>query len=398
MMPRYSSHSITRTVALLVLGSIVPTGCSSGVDRSSATRDPAPSAAAVMSSPLLSGSEAAAMILSTPDLLVVDAGPPNLYAERRIRGATHADYGLWLDRTERDPIDPEFIDAWRRDLASDGVGEATSVIIYGRPGSYSAPATTWYGLQSIGVERVWVVNGGFEAIAEHLPDAWIERGPRDGSLVGPPVPTGAAELVDARRPGDLGHVIDSADAINLGDAIESGDAINVGVLNEPHAQDVHDERGGSHAANRTPAFLPVRIAARCPLAMKRDVVAALTDGRTRFIDARRPAEFTGQETRGNPRPGRIPGAIHLEHTALLDVDGRFLPPSEIRRALAELGVDTDDPLIVYCQSGGRSAALALALTDAGFTSVRNSFGSFREWSADESCPVESEPVQKEAPQ
>ncbi|HMN96922.1 MAG TPA: rhodanese-like domain-containing protein [Phycisphaerales bacterium] len=362
-MPRFPSLA----AALLVLCALVATACSTDLDDAAVRRG-----TPLRDGPLLSGSEAAALLLSGKDVLVIDAGPPNLFAERRVRGATHADYGTWLDRTERDPMDPDFVDAWRRDLASDGVTGAPGIIIYGRPGSYSAPATTWYGLQSVGVERVWVVSGGFEAIAEHLPEEWIERGPRESSSVGRPQP------VD---PGDRRRAIDPGDASDAGDLSVPGDS---------------DGPDRVQAAPRADAFRPDHTAARCPLAMKRDVLAALTDGRTTIIDVRRPTEFAGTETRGNPRPGRIPGAIHLEHTQLVAEDGRFKPAEEIRRTLAELGVRPHDPLILYCQSGGRSAALALALTDSGFTAVRNYFGSFREWSADGACPVEVESVAAES--
>lgn len=80
------------------------------------------------------------------------------------------------------------------------------------------------------------------------------------------------------------------------------------------------------------------------------------------------------------------------HGTLRNPDGRIASPQEIRSLLATHGIDPAEPLVVYCQGGGRSAFATLALVHAGFGSVRNYFGSFGEWSRDEACPVEVEPA------
>lgn len=45
-------------------------------------------------------------------------------------------------------------------------------------------------------------------------------------------------------------------------------------------------------------------------------------------------------------------------------------------AQAGEGIDTDQPVLMLCRSGGRSAAAAHALTEAGFSEVYNISGGF----------------------
>lgn len=121
------------------------------------------------------------------------------------------------------------------------------------------------------------------------------------------------------------------------------------------------------------------------------VHAHLGDEDAILIDARRPAEFEGSEvTKGNPRGGRIPGSRNLPHATFLDEKGAFLAPDALRGKLEAAGLKPSDRVVVYCQSGGRSSVATAALVAAGFTNVENYLGSFGEWSADASCPVEAE--------
>lgn len=79
------------------------------------------------------------------------------------------------------------------------------------------------------------------------------------------------------------------------------------------------------------------------------VKAAVDDGSTILLDVRTDDEWTGQNKRGGPRGGRIPGAIHLEwvnfHT------GGDVPvlrsADEIRKLLADVGITPDKNVITY---------------------------------------------------
>lgn len=74
------------------------------------------------------------------------------------------------------------------------------------------------------------------------------------------------------------------------------------------------------------------------------------DAGAQILDVRSPAEF---------RSGAYPGA-------------RNIPLQELGGRIREL--DKGRPLVVYCASGGRSAAAAGLLTQAGFTDVVNAGG------------------------
>ena len=59
-------------------------------------------------------------------------------------------------------------------------------------------------------------------------------------------------------------------------------------------------------------------------------------------DVRSRGEFLGETTRGNRRPGRIPGAVHLEWMNSVDIDTHLLKSaSELRTMFEEHGITPD---------------------------------------------------------
>ena len=96
--------------------------------------------------------------------------------------------------------------------------------------------------------------------------------------------------------------------------------------------------------------------------------AAQRDGAT-YIDVRSAAEFAA---------GRPAGAVNVP---LLDNDedtGQMMPnPDFVRVMRANFAADA--PLLVGCQSGGRSGRAAQILEAFGFTSVANVPGGFESW-------------------
>jgi len=100
-----------------------------------------------------------------------------------------------------------------------------------------------------------------------------------------------------------------------------------------------------------------------------------------LLDVRTLGEFDGSA--GYPcdaRQGHIPGARHVDLHDILAAGGSV----EIR---ALLGLPDGAEVIAYCHSGGRSAIAVEVLVAAGYE-ARNYVGSWHEWSADESLPVE----------
>ena len=77
-----------------------------------------------------------------------------------------------------------------------------------------------------------------------------------------------------------------------------------------------------------------------------------------FIDVREDHEWTR---------GQIPGAVHLGKGILERDIGKICP-------------DTDQPIVLYCGGGYRSALAADALQQMGYSHVRSLAGGYRAWS------------------
>jgi thiosulfate/3-mercaptopyruvate sulfurtransferase len=114
---------------------------------------------------------------------------------------------------------------------------------------------------------------------------------------------------------------------------------------------------------------------------KAEVVDRLGEDGFVVLDVRSAAEFSGETTAPcDPRPGRIPGAEHVDLQLLL-----ALTPDEIR---GRLGPPEDVELVTYCHSGSRSELAAQILSSLGYRAA-NYRGSWHEWSRDESLAAET---------
>ena len=121
-----------------------------------------------------------------------------------------------------------------------------------------------------------------------------------------------------------------------------------------------------------------------------------------LLDARAGERYRGETEPIDPVAGHIPGALSAPTTANVADDGRFLPPAELRRRFAELGVASGPPpgspdrgapapaVGVYCGSGVTAAHEVLALALAGVPAALY-VGSWSGWVADSARPVATGP-------
>ncbi|MFC1589616.1 sulfurtransferase [Pseudomonadota bacterium] len=115
----------------------------------------------------------------------------------------------------------------------------------------------------------------------------------------------------------------------------------------------------------------------------------LDDENTVLLDARSPAEFSGEKKFAD-KAGHIPGAILFEWTDAMDRNNnlRLLPEGVIEQRLEQLGITKDKEVICYCQSHHRSAYSCLVLRHLGYENVKGYPGSWSDWGNQADTPVE----------
>jgi thiosulfate/3-mercaptopyruvate sulfurtransferase len=125
-----------------------------------------------------------------------------------------------------------------------------------------------------------------------------------------------------------------------------------------------------------------------PLATTQDVLARLGKGQT-IIDARAPQRFRGEVEPLDPVAGHIPGALNRPWNDNIAADGRFKPAAQLREEFDALLAGRDASTIVHhCGSGVSAVPNVLAMELAGLGSTALYAGSWSEWCADPSRPVE----------
>lgn len=142
--------------------------------------------------------------------------------------------------------------------------------------------------------------------------------------------------------------------------------------------------GAEHGEALAPASLPPPRRVRS----KAEMLANLASGAEQVVDARSADRVYGTGTdpvHGLPM-GRIPGALNVPFTEVLNADGTYRTPEEIRAAFAEHGVDLDKPIVTTCGSGVTASVLLFALHLAGVDRTALYDGSWSEWGADPDTP------------
>lgn len=155
-----------------------------------------------------------------------------------------------------------------------------------------------------------------------------------------------------------------------------------------------------HTLDKIPAPIPEPTHYQFPMMEDRtelahfdDILLALSDSNAILLDTREPEEYHGHPFLHNGEIvpwkegaydfGNIPNAVHVNWSEAVELKGdhSFKLPDVLRYNFEQAGVTPDKHIIVYCQSGVRSAHTTFVLKEIlGYPYVRNYDGSWIEWS------------------
>jgi thiosulfate/3-mercaptopyruvate sulfurtransferase len=117
---------------------------------------------------------------------------------------------------------------------------------------------------------------------------------------------------------------------------------------------------------------------------------------TYIIDTRTPEEFSGnRQKNGAMKGGRIPNSILIDWAETINYNGdkKFKRIEDLETIYSQLKITKNDPIIVYCHSGVRSAHTTFVLTQLlGYKNVKNYDGSWIEWSHFDNLPYEKDSI------
>jgi thiosulfate/3-mercaptopyruvate sulfurtransferase len=110
-----------------------------------------------------------------------------------------------------------------------------------------------------------------------------------------------------------------------------------------------------------------------------------------ILDVRSREEYSGKDASKHcARSGRIPGAVWLEWTQLLENPLSYRQIADLEKRLKDAGVTPDKEILVYCHQGNRASNSYLALQLLRYPRVRNYVGSWHEWAARLDLPMEKD--------
>src|SRR6476469_7652672 len=174
---------------------------------------------------------------------------------------------------------------------------------------------------------------------------------------------------------------------------------NVRLMNGPREKWIGE---GRETTAGVPSYEPASFTATegdAAIRAKRDEVLAALDQKTRLVDVRSPAEYSGElismagyEQEGAQRAGHIPGAASVPWAQAVKEDGTFKSADELSELYEGKGViNGDDPIIAYCRIGERSAHTWFVLHELlGQDDVKNYDGSWTEWGNMVDVPIEKD--------
>ena len=125
------------------------------------------------------------------------------------------------------------------------------------------------------------------------------------------------------------------------------------------------------------------------VATREDVLSAIDNPECIIVDNRSHEEFIGTDQRAR-HGGAIPSARHRDWVDLYDDRrGCMKDAKQLSDAFLSIDAHPDKDIIVYCNTGYRSAHAYLALRLLNYPRVRNYVGSWQEWGNRDDVPIES---------
>lgn len=137
-----------------------------------------------------------------------------------------------------------------------------------------------------------------------------------------------------------------------------------------------------------PARFRARPRAQC-WADRDEVLASIGSGSVCTINALSRSVHTGESETSYGRKGHIEGSANVPFAALVNRDGTYRAPAELRANFEAVGAFAKRRVIFYC-GGGISATMdAFALAQLGHPDVAVYDGSLSEWARDPSLPMKT---------
>ncbi|MCC3860580.1 3-mercaptopyruvate sulfurtransferase [Pseudemcibacter aquimaris] len=122
-----------------------------------------------------------------------------------------------------------------------------------------------------------------------------------------------------------------------------------------------------------------------------DIKANIDSGNEQVVDARAAGRFNGTapEPRPESRSGHIPGSFNVPFNTLLNDNGTYKSPDDLKNAFVNAGVDLEKPIVTSCGSGVTACVLLFALHQIGHTQNALYDGSWTEWGCRLDTPIET---------
>jgi thiosulfate/3-mercaptopyruvate sulfurtransferase len=262
--------------------------------------------------------------LNDPKVRIVESDEDVLlYETGHIPGAVKIDWHT----DEQDQLRRDFIDkaGFERLMASRGIANDTTVVLYGDRNNWYATYTFWL-FRLYGHQDVRVLNGG------------RAKWEAEGRALVKEVPSYSATSYSAAEP-------------------------NLSI--RAFRDEVLQRYVGAPAGT---ALVDVR----SPAEYKGEVIA-----------------MVNYPQEGAQRAGHVPGARSIPWAKAANDDGTFKSAAELRALYQGEGVTLDKNVVAYCRIGERSSHTWFVLTQLlGYQNVKNYDGSWTEWGSLVGVPIE----------